>query len=82
MVALATWDQTLHLLSLPSLTAVRQEAVGGDIIPRRCVYAVLCVHVCVCAHTCMYGHVYVRERGRWGGCEALANNGGHQQTPQ
>ncbi|GAX83262.1 hypothetical protein CEUSTIGMA_g10688.t1 [Chlamydomonas eustigma] len=34
LAAIGTWDMRLHLLSLPGLTSIGTEEIGGEVIPR------------------------------------------------
>jgi len=41
MCAVGMWDQSVHVLRLPSLEALTVEALGGDVIPRSLLFATL-----------------------------------------
>jgi len=41
MCAVGMWDQSVHVLRLPTLEALTTEALGGDVIPRSLLFATL-----------------------------------------
>lgn len=39
LAAVGTWSNSVHMLQIPSLAPVREEQLGGDVIPRSLLFA-------------------------------------------
>lgn len=39
LAMVGTWSNTVHLLQIPALTSLREEHLGGDVIPRSLLFA-------------------------------------------